>query len=349
MSSPVPSPTFQYYGDRYWNSITQVEVELRRRATDSSDLSFGQKLHEWNGGPFRKALSLNCGNGWVERELVRSGVAGSAIGLDISEPLLATARASAASAQLDIKYHCVDTNTVAFDFPGVDLVVNYAAMHHVARVDRVMREFCRLLPADGAFLSWDYIGPHRNQYPKHQWSAIELLNSTLPAGMRKRLAYPHMPTMLADDPTEAIHSELIMSTMRRYFHLDHVRYLGGALAYEILCFNDSFFDGNDHSQLIQRILDADAAYMTDDPESNSLFVYVLARPNKAALDDSAQLDEWSREETEREAVAASNGGRYYPSTSVAQRYYSAPGSPRSMFRRLGSKVKRMMRRIGLPV
>ncbi|MDP2290557.1 MAG: class I SAM-dependent methyltransferase [Actinomycetota bacterium] len=349
MSSPVPSATFQYYGDRYWNSINMVEVELRRRAADQVGQSWGQKLLEWNGRPFQKAIALNCGNGWVERELVRSGVVASAIGLDISEPLLATARESAAAEGLDIEYHCVDTNTASFDFPGVDLVVNFAAMHHVARVDRVMREFCRLLPPDGAFMSWDYIGPHRNQYPEHQWAAIERLNNTLPSGMRKKLAYPHLATMLADDPTEAIHSELIMPTMRRYFHLEHVRYLGGALAYEILCFNDPFFDGNDHSPLVQRILDADAAHMANDPEANTLFAYVLARPDKAALDNTAQLDRWSREEDEREAAAAANGGQYYPSTSVAQRYYPNPGTPPSTFRRIGGKVKRAMRRVGLPV
>lgn len=359
MSSTVPSATFQYYGDRYWNSIDMVETELRRRAADQVGQSFGQKLLEWHGRPFNKAIALNCGNGWVERELVRTGVVRTAVGLDISDSLLDAARKSAADEHLDIEYHKADTNLADFEFPGVDLVVNFAAMHHVASIDRVMRRFCSVLPEDGAFMSWDYIGPHRNQYPAHQWAAIERLNQSLPPTMRKQLAYPHLPTMLATDPTEAIHSELIMPTMRRYFHLDHVRYLGGGLAYEVLNFNDGFFDGQDHSDWVQHILDADAAYMAaDDPEPNSLFVYVLARPNKAALLDAAQLAEWTREETEREAAAATNGGRYYPDTSVAQRLYgtsgAAAGSPvggprRSLYRRTGSKVKRALRRLGLPV
>lgn len=205
-------------------------------------------------------------------------------------------------------------------------------------------------------MSWDYIGPHRHQYPERHWADIEHLDQSLPPRMRKQLAYPHLPTMLASDPTEAIHSELIMPTMRRYFDLDHVRYLGGALAYEVLCGNDAFFDGADHSIWVQHVMDADAMYMeTDDPEANSLFVYVLARPNKAALRDEAQLAEWTREETEREAAAAINGGRYYPNTSVAQRLYgqdadpSAPPARRSLYRRVGSKAKRTMRGLGLPV
>ena len=132
MSSTVPSATFQYYGDRYWNSINMVEVELRRRAADEVGVSWGQKLLDWHGRPFNKAIALNCGNGWVERELVRTGVVRCAVGLDISEPLLDSARKAAADEHLDIEYHKADTNLATFDFPGVDLVVNFAAMHHVA-------------------------------------------------------------------------------------------------------------------------------------------------------------------------------------------------------------------------
>ena len=354
MSSPVPSADFQYYGANYWNDLPVVAAELRRRAADGVDQSWGEKLLEWNGAPFAKALSLNCGSGWVERELVSAGVVASAIGVDISEALLAQARVAAVAGGLDIAYQQVDTNTATLDFEGVDLVVNYAAMHHVARIDRVMRQVCELLPEDGALVSWDYIGPHRNQYPAHQWETMWLLNATLPLGMRKNLCYPHLPTMLATDPTEAIHSELIMSTMRRYFHLDHVRYLGGALAYELLCFNDGFFDGGDHTDLVRRILDADAAYMSDDPEPNSLFVFVLARPNKAALLALDDLQQWAQEEEEREAAAADSGGKYYPDTMLGDLYVALEAARRTttpdtpppepaLVRRLGSACKRRLR------
>jgi SAM-dependent methyltransferase len=356
MSSPVPSATFQYYGSNYWNAIEMVESELRRRAADRPGQSWAQKLQEWHGGPFGKALALNCGNGWVERELVSTGVVASAVGVDISESLLAEARAKAAEAGLDISYEQRDTNTTELDFEGIDLVVNFAAMHHVARIDRVMRQLCRLLPEDGAFMSWDYIGPHRNQYPTAMWEAMWALNATLPPAMQKQLQYPHLPTMLDSDPTEAIHSELIMSTMRRYFHLDHVRYLGGALAYELLNFNDGFFDGGDHTALVQQLLDADAAYLGDDPEPNSLFVFVLARPNKDALLDSDLLAAWAQEEDERELHAERNGGRYYPDTMLAEyfqaleaaRRASQPQPPRlnrALVRQVGSATKRSAREL----
>ncbi|MEQ1704301.1 MAG: class I SAM-dependent methyltransferase, partial [Ilumatobacteraceae bacterium] len=134
MSSPVPPPSFEYYrGANYWNAIPMVESELRRRAADRFDQSWSEKLLEWNGAPFRRALSLNCGNGWVERDLVSTGAVVSALGVDISESSLSKAREMAAAEGLDITYQCVDSNTAEFNFDGVDLVVNFAAMHHVAR------------------------------------------------------------------------------------------------------------------------------------------------------------------------------------------------------------------------
>lgn len=332
MSSPVPSATFEYYGSNYWNAIEMVELELRRRAADRSGQSWAQKLREWNGRPFTKALSINCGNGWVERELVGTQVVASAVGIDISETLLAEARTHAQEAGLDITYERHDTNISPLAFDGIDLVVNFAAMHHVARLDRVMRQLCRLLPEDGAFMSWDYIGPHRNQYPTAMWEAMWALNKTLPPAMRKTMQYPHLPTMLESDPTEAIHSELIMATMRRYFHLDHVRYLGGGLAYELLNFNEAFFDGRDHTDLVQQLLDADAAYMEPDPEANTLFVFVLARPNKAALHDEAALAAWTAEEDERERRAERDGGRYYPDTMLAEYFQALEAAHRAALR-----------------
>ena len=51
------------------------------------------------------------------------------------------------------------------------------------------------------------------------------------------MSYPHLPTMLHDDPTEAIHSELIVETLQRYFHVERFVPLGGAIAYPLLTFN----------------------------------------------------------------------------------------------------------------
>jgi SAM-dependent methyltransferase len=242
------------------------------------------------------------------------------VGVDFIDDLLGTAREEADKQGLPLRYYQLDTNTAQFPEDGYDLVVNFAAAHHIARLDTVFRTLAGMLPEDGVFVSWDYIGSHRNQYATAMWEAAWQTNQTLPDDLRQELAYPHLPTMIVTDPTEAIHAELILPTMRRYFQLPHFRTLGGAVGYPLLTFNKAIHarDPEQVTDVVATILDADAEFTDRDPETNTLFGYLIAQPNKAALTDQPQLAEWSREEDEREAAAAKNGGAYYPSTMVGE-------------------------------
>ncbi len=318
----VATDSSVYYHSGYWNDLAAVQRYMNRRASGDPAVSWSEHLATSTGRTFAKALVLNCGNGWVERGLVAAGLVKEAVGVDYAEDLLETARAEAAKAGLPLRYAQLDTNTAAWPEDGFDLVVNHAAGHHVAYVDKVFRSIAELLPADGLFVSFDYLGAHRNQYPTAQWEAAFLANEALPAGLRNDLGYPHLPTMLVSDPTEAIHAELIMPMLRRYFEIDHFRALGGGVAYPVLTFNKAIFGRpeDEVADAVEQVLAADAAYTDADPEANTLFGYVIARPRKAALDDQAQLAAWTAAEQERERRATAEGGRYYPDTMMAVLY-----------------------------
>ena len=321
MTDPTVNPdSGVYYQAGYWNDLAQVRAHINRRATDDPDVEWWQHLIRWRGGPFKKALVLNCGNGWVERDLVRTGVVAEAVGVDFLDDLLETARAEAAKEDLPLRYHQMDTNSAQFPEDGYDLVVNFAAAHHIARLDRVFRRLAEMLPDDGVLVSWDYVGAHRNQYPTAHWERAWQTNRELPEDLRQNMEYPHLPTMLATDPTEAIHAELIVDTMRRYFSVDYARTLGGAVAYPLLTFNQAVHarEPDDVADAVAHVLDADAAFTDLDPFGNTMFAYLIATPRKAALDDAGQLARWSEEEDAREDAARENGGRYYSQTMVAE-------------------------------
>jgi SAM-dependent methyltransferase len=309
-----------YYQAGYWNELAQVRDHLNARSTGDPAVAWSEHLANWRGRPFAKALILNCGNGWVERDLVTQGLVKEAVGVDFIDDLLDAARAEARKQGLALRYYQMDTNTADFPEDGYDLVVNFAAGHHIARLDKVFRQITEMLPDDGVFVSWDYVGSHRNQYSTAMWETAWQTNKTLPEDLRQVLAYPHLPTMLATDPTEAIHSELILQTMRRYFSVAYFRAIGGAIGYPLLTFNKAIHarDPEQVSDVVATILKADAAFTDLDPEANALFAYLISTPNKAALADAAQLAEWTREEDEREATATSNGGVYYPPTMVGE-------------------------------
>ncbi len=329
MHGTTPVSSDVYYSGTYWNARAEVVAYMNELATGDAATHWWQDLLAWRGRPFKRALAINCGNGWVERDLIGQGVVESAIGIDISAELLAEARGEAARHGMPIDYLQVDINTFDFglDQPGVgmsaldgvDLVINFAAAHHIAHIDRVFRHIARLLGPEGAFVSYDYVGSHRNLYPTAHWEAIWQANESLPLEFRRALHYAHLPAILAGDPTEAIHSELIVSTMRRYFDLPVERYLGGAVAYEVLSFNPPFHDPARHTgALVEQILAADRAYRDRDPAANSLFAYLIAVPRPTP--DAGQLAEWSRLEHQRETAVGAAGGRYYPPTMVEALY-----------------------------
>jgi SAM-dependent methyltransferase len=321
-SGTVATDSSVYYQSGYWNDLALVQAYLNRRATGDPAVSWSEHLVTSTGRTFAKALVLNCGNGWVERGLVAAGLVKEAVGVDYAEDLLVTARAEADAAGLPLRYYQLDTNSARWPEDGFDLVINHAAGHHVAYLDRVFRSIAELLPDDGLFVSYDYLGAHRNQYPTAQWEAAWLANEALPTGLRNALVYPHLPTMLVSDPTEAIHAELIMPVMRRYFEVEHFRALGGGVAYPVLTFNRAIFSHpqEEVAPAVEQVLAADEAWTDADPEGRTLFGYVVARPRRSALSVAEQLAVWTAEEDDRERMAASTGGRYYPDTFLSALY-----------------------------
>jgi SAM-dependent methyltransferase len=309
-----------YYEGNYWNNLDCTIRMINRRISGDDAVNWWQHFASRVGRTFQRALILNCGNGWVEREMVEAGFVKEAVGIDYSDDLLAQARAAAGS--LPIRYEQVNINKDPLPSGGFDLVVNHAAAHHITMVDRVFRDLCSALSEDGWFISFDYVGPHRNQYTTDAWDHAWQVNEQLPENVRQNLVYPDLSTMLFDDPTEAVHSELILETLRRYFRVDELVPIGGAIAYPLLTFNQRLFslpNLQEREKWGQYVLDRDAEYLLTHPES-TLFAYFTAQPEKAALAENARLEKWQAEEAEREARAASNGGKYGERTLMQDVY-----------------------------
>jgi SAM-dependent methyltransferase len=302
-----------YLGGTYWNDLEVVQGRINERISGDPTVKWHEHFAREAGRTFTRALILNCGNGWVERELISYGLISEAVGMDYSESLLNEARVAARDAGMPLTYSQANVNSGAFPEGEFDLVVNHAAAHHIAAIDRVFREACRILPEDGAFVSMDYVGPHRLQYRLDAWEEVWRLNHELPESLRHELLYPPMPVALVVDPTEAIHSELILSTFHRYFTEDEFTPLGGAVAYPLLTHNTRLFNAEDdelRAAWIERILQADDDFLGEHPDA-TLFAYFAGRPLKSVLSRTDLLDQWEAEEHEREQQAHANGGEYY--------------------------------------
>ncbi len=224
-----------YYQDFYWNNLEIVQEHLNKLISGDKNIGYIKNFSIQTNRKFEKALVLNCGNGHVERDFIKQNVVNSAIGIDISEDLIKFANEK--KGNMEIEYILCDINKFKFDSINFDLLIVFAAGHHIKCLNKVFSEASRQLGKNnGMIVGFDYIGPHRNQYPYDVWEKMHIYNKQLPKELQNNLVYPHLPTMLATDPSEAIHSELLEENLNFYFDLNFSM-LGGGIAYEILCHN----------------------------------------------------------------------------------------------------------------
>lgn len=314
--SQSPNSAEVYYKDLYWNdhkaTLDYMYSSIAAGASTEAKWWPAHFLEKYlKGVPLERALFINCGNGWAERELFQLGLFRSADAFDYSEELLVQARA--ASVGMPINYFQADCNKVEFTANHYDLVVNVAAMHHVQYIDRLNRLIALSLKADGYFVNFDYVGPHRNQYSEKHFATMEFINTRLPQSLaHKNFKPPHLPTMLHMDPTEAIHSELVLPMFERYFYTLERKDLNGGIAYQIMHNNAALVKDNGPLALkcVDLLLELDQLYssIADYP---ALFSFYVGKARKDVLENEVLLRKYYAEEAEREAAAASNAGLYY--------------------------------------
>lgn len=97
----------------------------------------------------KRVLDLGCGFGWHCR-YVREQGARSVVGVDLSQKMIARARAD--TDDPDIEYQCCAIEDMDFPSETFDLVISSLAMHYVERFDVVCRNVNRWLSAGGMFV-----------------------------------------------------------------------------------------------------------------------------------------------------------------------------------------------------
>ena len=63
-----------YCGSTYWNDLEPVRRRINQRISGDPTVKWFEHFAQETGRTFKNALVLNCGNGWVERELLQYGL-----------------------------------------------------------------------------------------------------------------------------------------------------------------------------------------------------------------------------------------------------------------------------------
>ncbi len=234
---------------QYWLAHPQVREHVNRLASGRPDQDAYGRLAELLAArgwalPIPRALSLGCGFGGLERDLVSRGLVWQFEAFDLAEGAIAEARRLAGEAGFShrIAYRVADLEQVAFAPGSFDAVFAHSSVHHVERLEPLLAAVMRALRPGGLFHLHEFVGPTRFQWTDAQLGLGNALLDGLPPRLRRLpggqpkppLIRPTIADMIAADPSEAIRSADILPLVRARFDVVEERALGGALLHNVL-------------------------------------------------------------------------------------------------------------------
>jgi SAM-dependent methyltransferase len=178
---------------------------------------------------FGRALSIGCGTGPLERDLIRRGICQYVDAFDGSPGSIDIARKLAVEEGTDdrIHYYVGDFNEPKLPRKTYDIVLFHQSLHHVAKLEKMMAAILRTLRGGGLLYIDEYIGPSRFDWNDALVAPHRAQFARIPPELR---LYDPLPLPIQpDDPSEAIRSSEIMPQLARGFRLLAQRDYGGTI------------------------------------------------------------------------------------------------------------------------
>lgn len=225
-----------------WTQSEAVQVMINERASGSRDVDWLEWLRrEFYPEGMGPALSVGCGSGGLERELLERQMCESVVGIDIADGALEAARA--ASAGLPVTYLRADLERDEVPMGPYDAVFAVATLHHINRLGHVAARLSDALKPGGYLFVLEYVGPSRFQWTPEQLTLVSDIHCLLPWRYRMHfqaggtLAYPQRTppcSMIRSDPSEAVRSSEIEGVFEQWFERVEERAVGGTLLNPLL-------------------------------------------------------------------------------------------------------------------
>lgn len=287
---------------RSWLQHPTILQIVNRRVTGDPKLStlgwFRQKYFQ---RPADLVLSLGCGFGPFERFGIENGIARKFHANDLSEGAIAKAREAAArSGMADrIDYSVVNLDECVLPAATYDAVFANSSVHHVFHLENLFRQCRKALKPHGLLFLDEYIGPSRFQSAPEVTALINRLRDILPEKYRQSLftndgslIHPYAPSPVEHfekhDPSEAVRSGEIVSTLQMYFDILEFRPYGGTILHMLFSGIAGNFDENNETDVaLLRTIAAFEEVMEGAGVIKSDFAAIVAKP-KPVLSELSQ-------------------------------------------------------------
>jgi SAM-dependent methyltransferase len=174
-------------------------------------------------------------------------------------------------------------NIHRFENNSYDIILFNSSLHHFKDVKNILQtKVLPLLKNKGYLLIFEYVGPNRLQWTKHQLEFANKLLTELPAEYRIRFGSksikghiyrPGLLRMLFVDPSEAIDSESILPSIHKCFKTIEEKKIGWDITH--LLFKDiahNFLNNDAETQeLLSYILKKEDEYLSITGRSDAAF------------------------------------------------------------------------------
>ncbi len=254
----------------------------------------GEKLEGWNAGAikqlkkicgkYERAVSIGCGMGNKEMQLLEQGVVDEFICFELSDERIRLGKEQAKSRGLEgrIKFYKQDFFFSDWKNEKFDLVFWDNSLHHMLDTYEAVKVSKEILNENGVFFCNDYIGESRFQWSDKKLDYVNKLRDGLDDNIfhvgseifprhRKR---PSLESMIQSDPSEAADSENILPAIRKQFKNPMIKMLGGTVY--LLLLDRMIQNIPENSELLQKLIEADDAAIK---EGMSMYAFILAKKN----------------------------------------------------------------------
>ena len=233
----------------------------------------------------QRLLSLGCGGGNLERQLMALGAVQNIDAIDSSPGSIRVARDLAHESGLEgIDYRVADLNVTRLQPGAYGAVVAKQSLHHVENLEHLYEQIELSLQPGGVFMFNEFVGPSRFQWTDRQLELANELFDTLPSDLRRKIGLPgidrpSVEDVIADDPSESVRSSEILPLLEERFEVVEHRPYGGTLLNLVLTPAVPYLDESlaDHQELLRRCFLFESDCIERGLIDND-FAYVVARP-----------------------------------------------------------------------
>ncbi|MGK6317799.1 class I SAM-dependent methyltransferase [Neorhizobium sp. DT-125] len=216
--------------------------------------------------PLRKGISVGCGTGVKEIELIKSGVVDLIEGYDLAPGRIKIAKQKAVDAGVADKavFHCAN----AFDIhtnPTFDLVYWDNALHHMPDVKAAVQWSHSVLNDGGVFAMDEYVGPNRFLIEDAELEYVNRVRATVPdrhflkpnasgESYSKKVTRESLAKTIEKDPSEAVDAGATLPAIREIFPDAVIKPTGGMIFFIALNGLYSSFRTDEDMHLLRVLL-----------------------------------------------------------------------------------------------